>query len=241
MLLHLEDSVSSSFLKDLERVLKERLKRKPLPYILKETFFWGRPFYVEEGVLIPRQDTELLIEIILKEIGSEEKKEFFEIGVGSGIISITLLLERKNLKGFCNDISQKAIEITLKNAKTYNVLERLFLWRGNLFQELKERIKFDFIVSNPPYISQEEWKFLSEEVKNFEPEEALISGEKGTEFQERIVIEGFKFLKKNGFILLEMGYNQKERLEDFFKKLKVGFKFFKDYGGRWRVVKVWRS
>jgi len=130
---------------------------------LKTTYFWGRKFYVEEGVLIPRQDTEVLVSAFL-ELPLKTGK-VLELGVGAGAISVTLLLERKELKVFAVDIEPKALKITKKNAKTYKVEKRLFLIKGDWFSPFLEKPLFNAIVSNPPYISCEEWETLDEEVK----------------------------------------------------------------------------
>jgi len=166
LFLYPELEISENKLSQLSQILEERLKLKPLPYILKKAYFFGRPFYVEEGVLIPRQETEILIEVALEELKErklleDSQRTFLEIGCGSGIISITLLLEAPILKAYATDLSSKAIEITLINGNYYMVLDRLYLLRGNLFSPFKRAPLFDFIISNPPYLSEREWEELS--------------------------------------------------------------------------------
>ncbi|PMP67987.1 MAG: peptide chain release factor N(5)-glutamine methyltransferase [Thermodesulfobacterium geofontis] len=225
--------------KSFLEILEERKKKKPLAYILKNTYFWGRKFYVEEGVLIPRQDTEVLISVFLKL--PIEKGRVLELGVGAGTISITLLLERKKLKVFAVDINPKAIEITRKNAKAYKVEKRLFLIKGDWFNPFLEKPLFNVIVSNPPYISSEEWETLDEEVKLFEPKSALVSGKEGTEFQEKLLKFADKYLLEGGFLIFEMGYNQGKRIRELLNLYQWKFEIFKDLRGYERVVLAWKE
>ncbi|MFN4196509.1 MAG: peptide chain release factor N(5)-glutamine methyltransferase [Caldimicrobium sp.] len=234
--LHLEKDIPFNKVKE---ILKDRLKKKPLPYILKKAYFWNRPFYLEEGVLIPRQDTELLIEVFLK----KGPKEGFilELGCGSGIISITLLLECPQLKAVALDISEKALKITQFNAKIYNVDSRLFLLKGNWLSPIKKFPFFKAILSNPPYISENEWEKLDPEVKLYEPKEALVGGEEGTEFQESILKEGSSYLTNDAFILFEMGYNQSTKIENLARTYGWEYVFFRDLQNFERVALLWKK
>lgn len=223
----------------LLKILKERLTKKPLGYILGETYFWGRRFLVEEGVVIPRQDTEILVEAFLNLNINEGI--ILEIGVGAGALIITLLLERPRLKGFGIDISSKALFLTKKNALVHGVKERLFLIKGDALKPFLEKKLFKAIVSNPPYISEKEWNELEEDVKLFEPKEALVAGEKGWEFHERLLKESDKYLEKEGFLILELGYNQRKDLETLADLYGWKFKFYKDLKNYDRVVVLWKS
>ncbi|MFN3505102.1 MAG: peptide chain release factor N(5)-glutamine methyltransferase [Caldimicrobium sp.] len=234
--LHLEKEVPSDRIKE---ILKERLKRKPLPYILKRGYFWGRPFYLEENVLIPRQDTELLVEVFLK----KGPKEGFilELGCGSGIISITLLLECPQLKAFALDISEKALKITQFNAKQYKVESRLYLLKGNWLDPIKNFPFFKALISNPPYISEKEWEELDPEVKLYEPKVALVGGEVGTEFQERLMKEASRCLSEDGFVLFEMGYNQSTKIGELAQTYGWEYTFYKDLQNFERVALLWKK
>ncbi|MFN3568368.1 MAG: peptide chain release factor N(5)-glutamine methyltransferase [Caldimicrobium sp.] len=234
--LHLEKEVSFDAIKE---ILKERLKRKPLPYILRKAYFWNRPFYLEEGVLIPRQETELLIEVFLK----KGPKEGFilELGCGSGIISITLLLERPQLKAVALDISEKALKITQINAKLYNVESRLYLIKGNCLSPLKKFPFFKAILSNPPYISEKEWEELDPEVKLYEPKTALVAGKEGTEFHELLLKEGASFLSDEAFILFEMGYNQSTKIKKLANIYGWEYVFYRDLQNFERVALLWKK
>ncbi len=234
--LHLEEDIPEpEFLK----ILKERKTKKPLPYIFGYCYFWGRKFYVDEGTLIPRQDTELLISIFLEL--PFKKGLILEIGVGVGNIAITLLLENKDLKVFGIDISKKALDNAKKNAKEYRVQDRLFLIKGDSFFCVKKFPLFDVIISNPPYISLREWEDLEEDVRLFEPKEALVSGEKGTEFQEKLLKKSHQYLKKEGFLIFEMGYNQGKRIKELLEIYQWNFKIYKDLKGYERAVLAWKK
>ncbi|WP_038055846.1 peptide chain release factor N(5)-glutamine methyltransferase [Thermodesulfobacterium hydrogeniphilum] len=221
------------------KILKERQNKKPLPYILKEVYFWGRKFHIEEGVLIPRQDTEILIQAFLDL--NIKKGRILELGIGSGIISITLLLERPEIQAFGIDINFKALKLSRKNALEYKVEKRLSLIKGNWFNPIGERCKFKVIISNPPYLSEKEWKDLEKEVKFFEPKEALIAGEKGTEYQEMLLKKSHDYLENNGFLIFEMGYNQSEEIQGLLKKYNWKYKFHRDLRNYKRVVVAWKE
>lgn len=234
--LYLDKEISEKiFLK----ILEERRKKKPLAYILKTAYFWGRKFYVEEGVLIPRQDTEILVSVFLKL--PFKKGRVLELGVGAGALSITLLLERKRLKIFAVDIDPKALKIAKKNAKAYRVEKRLFLIKGDWFSPFSEKPLFNTIISNPPYISSDEWETLDEEVKLFEPRSALVSGKEGTEFQEKLLKFADKYLLKGGFLIFEMGYNQGKRIRELLNFYRWKFQIFKDLKDYERVVLAWKE
>lgn len=234
--LHLDKEIPE---KNFWEILRQRQEKKPLAYILKETYFWGRKFYIEEGVLIPRQDTELLISVFL-DLPIKEGI-ILELGLGAGVISITLLIEKKDLKAFGVDINFKALEISKINAKTYKVEDRFFPLKGDWLNPLVEKRLFKAILSNPPYIPLEEWHTLDEEVKNFEPMEALVAGEKGTEFQEKLLKFGQKYLLKDGFLIFEMGYNQGGKIRELLEFYQWSFKIFKDLKGYERVVLAWKK
>lgn len=220
-------------------ILSQRLTKKPLPYILGETYFWGRKFFIEEGVLIPRQDTELLVEVFLS-LGIEEG-EVLEIGIGTGVVILTLLLEKPKLRGIGIDLSPKALSLTKKNAMFYGVAERLLLIRGDAFKPLAEKKIFRAIVSNPPYLSEREWNDLEEDIKLFEPKEALVAGEKGWEFHEMILRAAHRYLREDGFLILELGYNQRKDIEKLAYLYKWSFSFYKDLRNYDRVVVLWKA
>ncbi len=223
----------------VQNILQRRLKGEPLAYILGVAYFFGRPFVVKKGVLIPRPETEVLVEFFLEH--PLEEGLILDLGIGSGIIAITLLREREGLKAVGVDISPLALAIASVNAYHHQVAERLFLLRGKAFSPLRQAPLFSAIVSNPPYLSEEEYENLSPEVKDFEPKEALVSGRTGLEFHELILKEGFYYLKKEGFILLELGYNQAEEVKRLALSQGLRIEFRKDLLGYKRCAKVWRE
>ncbi len=224
----------------LNAIINKRLKKAPLAYILKEAYFWGRKFFVEEGVLIPRQETELIIEVAKARIKKKNLK-ILELGIGSGVIGITLLLELNTKILFGIDISEKAIEISKKNARSYKVESRCYFVKGDWFKPLAEKKVFDLVVTNPPYIPLEEWKYLEEEVRCFEPKEALVGGEDGLYFHKITIKNAWKFLKKDGFLIFEMGYNQAKSVKELLKVNNWQFEVFKDLLGYERVVIAWQK
>ncbi len=233
--LNLDKEVASE---EIEKILQARLERKPLPYIFKKAYFWGRPFYIEEGVLIPRQDTEVLVEVFLQ-IDLEEGW-ILELGCGSGIIAITLLLECPKLRVVAIDQSPLALKITQFNAIHYGVYDRLYLVRADWLNSLKKGPHFDVIVSNPPYLSEEEWQELDLEVKLYEPKLALVAGKEGTEYQESLLKEGANYLKEDGFLIFEMGYNQSPKIAGLAKKFHWTFNFYRDLQNYERVALLWK-
>lgn len=202
----------------------------PIQYAIGKWDFYGRTFKINQDVLIPRPETELLVEEILKE--DLKDKSILDIGTGSGAIAISLALEAKDAKITASDISIKALEIAKLNAK--DLCASVEFIESDLFENINE--KFDIIVSNPPYISQKDYDNLDSELF-FEPRRALLGGQNGYEIYERIV-KGLKnHLKDGGKVLFEIGYDQgiivKGLLEDEgFTDLKV----IKDYGGKDRIV-----
>ncbi|QWK20003.1 MAG: peptide chain release factor N(5)-glutamine methyltransferase [Hydrogenobacter thermophilus] len=231
---HVSKEVEEKYMRSLS-LLEEGY---PLQYLLGEWDFYGRTFRVKEGVLIPRPETELLVEKVLEKLPPDKKAVGFEIGVGTGCISITLLLERPKLIMYADDLQEKAVHLAETNARLHKVEDRLFLRVGDMFEPVKGMV-FDFVVSNPPYIPQKEWEGLPKGVK-LEGKVSLIGGEKGYEFYERFAKEVGKFLKEDGFFALEIGHDQGKILEEIFSQEGFSAQIFKDYAGQDRVVLGWK-
>lgn len=218
-----------SFLEALEK-LKAGY---PLQYITHKQFFRNCEIYVDESVLIPRPDTEILVEEVLKLIRKKETLSILDLCTGSGAIAISLAKET-NAKITATDISQKALDIARKNAKLNNT--KINFIQGDLFENIPKENKFDIIVSNPPYIETETIKDLSKEVKN-EPIIALDGGIDGLDFYRRIAFKAKNFLNADGYLALEIGYNQKAEvykilLENRFTEILS----VKDFSGNDRVI-----
>ncbi|GAB6071809.1 peptide chain release factor N(5)-glutamine methyltransferase [Venenivibrio stagnispumantis] len=215
------------------KVAEKRAKRYPLAYLINKKEFFGITFYIEEGVLIPRPETEILVEEILKILPTDKEIIGLDIGTGSGVVSLSLLKNRENLRMYATDISEKALKITEKNAKILKLYDRIKIIKSNLFENIDE--KFDFIVSNPPYIPEEEYEYLQEEVKK-EPKEALISKE-GIYFYEEIIKQAKNYLKEDGFLAFEIGYNQAEKVKQILKSYGYeDIKIIKDLQDIERVI-----
>jgi release factor glutamine methyltransferase len=191
-----------------DALLSRRLQHEPIAYIIGEREFFGRPFRVTPSVLIPRQDTEILVERVLAE---QQQGSVLDIGTGSGAIAVSLALENPALRVTGSDFSPEALEVAQSNAQT---LAADVEWvESDLFEAFAGR-KFDLITSNPPYIDRSEP--LKDEVSHFEPEMALYAESQGLFFYERLAIEAKTYLNKGGLIVLEVGYTQAEQVKSLF-------------------------
>lgn len=218
-----------------EYIFRRGKKREPLQYILKEWEFYGLPFIVDERVLIPRPDTEILVEECKFLLEGKEEPKILDIGTGSGAISISLAKLFPKGKVFGADISRDALEVAQQN-KELNKAENVTFVLSDVFQNVLEK-DFDLIVSNPPYIPMEEYEELMPEVKNYEPMTALTDKGDGYYFYRKISEEAMNFLKKGGYLAFEIGYNQGEEVSEIMKK--IGYEvmgIIKDYGNNQRVV-----
>ena len=213
------------------RMIQERCKRKPVSKILGYRSFWGRDFEINENVLDPRGDTETLIELIL----DCKFENMLELGTGSGAIAITVLAERPEVTCVATDISEYALKTASTNSKRHGVESRLKLLHSNWFEKISG--SFDVIVSNPPYISSEEYAQLSAEVVKYDPKISLTLGGDGLEAYREILSQALEKLSKNGHIFLEIGYTQANAVGHLFRE--AGFqqiKVHKDLGSRDRVI-----
>lgn len=218
-------------------LINKRAKKIPLSHLTNNREFFANNFYVDENVLDPRPDSETLIEMMISKFESSSFLNICEIGCGSGCLIISLLKHFNNWHGRGIDISKKALEIAQKNANNNNVFERINFVESNLFEKLQDNQIFDVIISNPPYIPSGEIENLQDEVRLYEPKIALDGGLDGLDFYRRIAIESQKFLKKNGNIFLEIGYNQHQFVKDIFENVNFKFiNFKKDLSGIIRVL-----
>lgn len=216
--------------KAFDALCDRRAAREPLQYILGETEFMGLTFHVEPGVLIPRADTEILVEKALKVMPPNAR--VLDIGTGSGAIAVSLARLGQAARVTAVDVSDKALEIARKNAEN-NGADVEFV-KSDCFSALQGR-KYDMIVSNPPYISDEEMQTLMPEVRQ-EPELALFGGGDGLDFYRRISREAPEYLNEGGFLLFEIGWLQKDAVSALMRTF-IGEPFaLRDYGRNWRVV-----
>ncbi|MEN8905661.1 MAG: peptide chain release factor N(5)-glutamine methyltransferase [Clostridiales bacterium] len=218
--------------------LNLRLKFTPIQYILNEQVFMGLEFFVDSSVLIPRPDTEILVQEALNYCENIEDTKILEIGTGSGCIAISLAYYLNNTNIVACDISKAAIEIAKKNALKNNVSNRIKFIESDMYGNISED-NFDIIISNPPYIESNEINNLQKEVKLFEPQIALNGGNDGMDFY-RIILKGFKKrAKANGKLMLEIGFNQNDKIIKLIEEFKLMYiKTLKDFGQNNRVVIV---
>lgn len=213
--INLDNDLTDIEYDEFTKCIKEIIDGKPLQYITQKQEFMGMKFFVNEDVLIPQPDTEILIETVLdicKRYGKQSLR-ILDLCTGSGAIAISLS-KILNTQVFASDVSTKALKVAEKN----NVLNnsKVEFIESNLFEQINGE-KFDIIVSNPPYIKNEEIKSLSKQVQN-EPYIALAGGEDGLDFYRKIIDEAYKYINKNGYLCLEIGYDQKEDLIKLIKQ-----------------------
>jgi release factor glutamine methyltransferase len=210
MLSHAEDPVSEEHMEVFRDHLQWRGRGKPLQYITGNQEFFGLDFEVTSEVLIPRPETELLIETALKLIPAEDQAPYIcDVGTGSGCIAITLLHERPGARAVAIDISAAALEVAKRNAARHSVTERIsFMESDCLLGMDSSKSTFDLIVSNPPYVAESALAGLQREVRDYEPRTALAAGPDGLAIIRRLIVEAGSFLKISGHLLFEIGFDQ---------------------------------
>ena len=219
-----------------EMLMLRAKNRKPLQYILGEWEFYGLPFKVRENVLIPRPDTEILVEQCIQLMREIEEPNILDIGSGSGAISIAIANELKSSSVTGVDINEDAIRLANEN-KVLNKVENVNFMKSDLFEKLDEDFKYDLIVSNPPYITKEEYEVLMPEVKNFEPKNALTDFGDGLHFYREISKKAGAYLKDTGYLAFEIGYKQAKDVSKILEDNNFAIlSVVKDYGGNDRVV-----
>jgi len=238
-----EMTISETQLAVFRNLIARRLQWEPVAYITGRKEFWSFTLEINNSVLIPRPDTEIIVEEALnicRKIDSSEIK-ILDIGTGSGAIAIALASEITVAKIVATDISPEALNMAQKNAAALGLKEKIDFRQGNLFKPVDGF--FDIIVSNPPYIAAEEYEKLPAGVKNYEPQDALLAGKSGLEFYEKLIYQAVAFLKKNGWLLLEIGAKQEAGVRKIMEA--AGFydniEMCRDYAGLPRVIKARRK
>lgn len=222
--------IDEGIVKQINDCINKRLKHIPVEKIFNKAYFYGMEFYVDNNVLTPRSETELLVEVALKYINNKKNVKILDLCTGSGAIACAVK-KNSNAEVDAVDISSKALEVAKKNAKNLN-LDINFI-KSDMFTIVKE--KYDLIISNPPYIETEVCKTLESEVKDNDPIISLDGGEDGLCFYREIA-RNMIYLNSNGVLLLEIGYNQAESVRDIFKNYNV--EIIKDYNNLDRVVVI---
>ncbi len=240
---------SARFNERLQKMTQARLQGRPLQYLLGYTEFYGRRFFCDDRALIPRPETEILVETTLSYL----KKHFspqndrtqlaWDIGTGGGNIAVTLAAELPGYRVLATDIDRPALQLAQKNITANQIADRVFLHNCSLFESIKQRRRFVVICSNPPYVSPSEADTLPREVRDFEPTRALFAPEGGLSVLKRIIADAGDYLAPGGLLALEIGYDQADAVKALFANYAeyVDVKFTPDLAGHLRVVTAVRN
>ncbi|MBQ2644452.1 peptide chain release factor N(5)-glutamine methyltransferase [bacterium] len=220
----------------IKGVLEEHVEtKKPLQYILGKAFFAGKIYYVNQDTLIPRPETEFLVDLCCQYADKNKNYKILDIGTGSGCIAVELALRIPKANITASDISKKAIDIAIKNASKYGVSQNISFIKSNLFSNIKD--KFDIIVSNPPYIDYTDIEEVQQDVFDFEPHRALFAPDKGLYFYKKITEQSYNHLNANGVLAFEIGWKQYEKVAEIMKnKNFTNIEFVKDLEDIRRVI-----
>lgn len=235
----LKDTISCQEKQKINRKLFRRMKGEPLNKIFKKQNFYGFDFKVNNSVLAPRVETEILVEKVINEIkGRKSKIDLLDLCAGSGCIGLSI-------KKVCNDkidklvlldIDNKALRVAKENKKMLNISGNVKILKSNMFERLKSSQKFDIITCNPPYITEQEYKNLPVGVKNFDPKISLVGGKEGLDYYKILARESKKHLKSDGKIFVEIGFKQKDKVEKLFRENGFNVECFKDFSRKNRVI-----
>ena len=235
VILNPKKNLDKKYIDIFNNLIDRRKKNEPIAYLINKKEFWKETFYIDKNVLIPRPDTEHIVEEVLKLTQNNSKSHVLDIGTGSGCILLSILKERKNFIGTGIDISKKCIKVSKYNAKRLELDNRTKFYISDVDNFLIG--KYDVVVSNPPYIENLNLKYLDRDVVNFEPKLALSGGRDGFSEITKVINKTSGLIKKNGVFVLEIGHNQKNKVTE---KLKAkGFyikKVLKDYGKNDRCI-----
>jgi release factor glutamine methyltransferase len=238
-----EKEISPQMYREFWNHIEKRLKHMPVQYITQKQEFMGLDFYVNEHVLIPRGDTEILVETVIEmyqKMYAPNKVKALDLGTGSGVIAVSLAKCIEPMEVTATDISSKALETAKINASRHNVEEKITFLEGSLLNPLKgkdQEESFDFLLSNPPYISHKTLPTLSSQVKDYEPLTALDGGEDGLDFYRCILKEGLAYLNPAGWLIMEIGCDQGAEVKKLMEKSGLKeIKVIKDLAGLDRVI-----
>jgi release factor glutamine methyltransferase len=235
VILNSKKKIEKLFFDNFKRLIDLRAEGKPIAYIIKKKSFWKDEFELNNDVLIPRPDTEIIVEETLKVIKNKSNLSILDIGVGSGCILLSLLREKKNCYGVGIDMSKKCIDLCKKNSLRLNLNKRVKFFKSDVDNFCYG--KYDLIVSNPPYIKRNDLKYLERDVKDFEPKIALDGGLDGLSEIRKVVNKSSELIKKNGKLILEIGFDQKKEVKKIL--INKGFyinKTIKDYSKNDRCI-----
>ena len=216
IILNLEKNIDQKNLIFFKYLINERSKGKPIAYITGNKYFWKNEFNVDKNVLIPRPDTELIVEQILKIYKNKKNLNILEIGVGSGCILLSVLREKKGFIGTGIDISMGCLKICKNNIKKLKISNKIDLFKSDI--DNFNYGKYDLIISNPPYIKKTDLKYLEKDVINFEPKLALDGGLDGLSEIRKVIKKSSELIKINGKLVLEVGFDQKYKVKKLLKE-----------------------
>jgi len=218
ILLNLDQEIKKNNHVYFKRLINERSEGKPIAYLTGKKFFWKYEFNINENVLIPRPDTELIIEQVLKIYKNKSSINFLDIGVGSGCIILTILKEKKKFSGIGIDLSQECLKVCKINANNLGVSNRVKLFKSDVDNFTFG--KYDLIISNPPYIKKLDLKYLDKDVINFEPKLALNGGLEGLSEIRKVINRSSELIKKKGKLILEIAFDQKQEVKRLLRDKK---------------------
>ena len=213
--LNYNKNIKENDLKYFQKLINKRSYREPIAYLTNKKYFWKYKFFVTRDTLIPRPDTEVIVEQILKLTKLKANVKILDIGVGSGCILLTILKERKSVYGVGVDISEKCLNISKINAKSLKVDSRVKFFKTDVDKFTQG--KYDIIVSNPPYIKRYHLKYLEKNVVSFEPKIALDGGLDGLSEIRKVISKSSELIKENGKFILEIGFDQKNKVRNLLK------------------------
>ena len=233
LILNLEKKVNLKEKEKYYNFINRRKKNEPIAYIISNKSFWRDKFLIDKNVLIPRPDSEHLVEQTLKLIKKKQTKKILDIGVGSGCLTISILKERPYCKCDAIDVSKKALKLAKMNANLHQLADRIKFYKSDVDNFCND--KYDLIISNPPYIKKHKIKYLG--VINFEPKIALDGGLDGLEVIKKVISKSKYLLKRNGKLILEIGSDQKYSVTNFLKEKNFFINnIIKDYGKNIRCI-----
>ena len=240
--LHFEMPVFQEHLTPFRELIKKRITHTPVSYLTNHKEFMSLDFYVDERVLIPRPETEQLVETILT-AETENFQRLLELGTGSGVIATSLAVQRPEWEIVATDISEPALAVARKNAETHACTTRIKFLSGDLFEPVETICEnggapFDWIVCNPPYIKNTERDTLRPDVRDHEPEIALFAGDDGLDVMRRLIAEAPKYLAPSGKLILEIGATQANTVRTLLaaESAYATYELFEDYAGKERIV-----
>ena len=235
---HRQEPMPEALRGKLDALIERRLNGCPLAYVLGEWTFFGRSFFLEESVLIPREETEELVRLALQKVQGKRGGAVLDLCCGSGCIAVTLAMEYEHWTVSAADISEQALRVARRNAEVHG--QAITFYQSDLLNDIPQC--FDFIVCNPPYIRLGDRGALQREVRDYEPPLALFAGEDGLAFYRRLSEEAVEYLHADGWLMMEIGYDQREAVVDLFQS--GGWKniaCYADFAGQDRVIAAQRS